>query len=102
MDKFVETELSKLGMTGPFDSAPWDNVMISPMMTSHKKTSYRRPVFDASFGMFSLNRKSLEKSYHDMDYEFHFPKIDHLADIIATLGPYCYLWKQDLSMFYFS
>ena len=100
VDKFVETELSKLGMTGPFDSSPWDNVMISPMMTSHKKPSSRRPVFDASFGMFSLNKNTPEKSYHDMEYEFHFPKIDNLADIISTLGPNCYLWKRDLSRFY--
>ena len=40
VDKFVETELSKLGMTGPFDSSPWENVMISPMMTSHKKKQF--------------------------------------------------------------
>ena len=100
VDKFVETELAKLGVTGPFESSPWDNVMISPMMTSHKKPSSRRPVFDASFGLFSLNKNTPEKAYHDTEYEFHFPKIDNLADIIATLGPGCYLWKRDLSRFF--
>ena len=100
VDKFVKTELSKLGMTGPFDSSPWDNVMISPMMTSPKKTSSHRLVFEASFGLFSLNKNTPEKAYHDMVYEFNFPKIDHLADIIATIGPKCYLWKRDLSRFF--
>ena len=100
VDKFVETELSKLGMTGPFDSSPWENVMVSPMMTSHKKPNSRRPVFDASFGLFSLNKNTPEKSYHDMEYEFTFPKIDHLADAIAALGPKCFLWKRDLSRFF--
>ena len=100
LDKFVESELSTLGLTGPFSSSPWDSVMISPMMTSHKKPSSRRPVFDASFGLYSLNKNTPERSYHDSEYEFHFPKIDHLADIIAKLGPGCYLWKRDLSRFF--
>ena len=100
VDKFVETELHKLGLTGPFDTAPWDNLMLSPMMTSHKKPASRRPVFDASFGMFSLNKNTPEKAYHETEYEFHFPSIDNLADIIAALGPGCYLFKRDLSRFF--
>ena len=100
VDKFVETELNKLGITGPFDSAPWDNLMISPMMTSHKKPAGRRTVFDASFGLFSLNKNTPEKAYHETEYEFHFPRIDNLADIVATLGPGCFLFKRDLSRYF--
>ena len=100
VDKFVETELDKLGVTGPFDSAPWDDFMLSPMMTSHKKPSSRRTVFDASFGLYSLNNNTPQKSYHETEYEFHFPRIDDLADIIAKLGPGCYLFKRDLSRFF--
>ena len=100
LDKFVETELSELGMTGPFAASPWENVMISPMMTSHKKPNSRRPVFDASFGLYSLNKNTPEKCYHDTEYEFHFPKIDNFADIIASLGAGCYLWKLDLSRYF--
>ena len=29
LDKFVDTELDKLGLTGPFENAPWDNFMVS-------------------------------------------------------------------------
>ena len=36
----------------------------------------------------------------DSEYEFHFPRIDDLADRIAELGPGCYLWKRDLSRYY--
>jgi hypothetical protein len=100
VDKFVESELDKLGVTGPFDSAPWDDIMLSPMMTSHKKPSSRRTVFDASFGLYSLNNNTPQKSYHETEYEFHFPRIDDLADIIAALGPGCYLFKRDLSRFF--
>ena len=100
VDKFVESEIGKVGLSGPFERSPWDNIMLSPLMTSHKKPSSRRPVFDASFGMFSLNKNTPEKAYHETEYEFHFPKIDNLADIIASLGPGCYLFKRDLSRFF--
>ena len=100
VDKFIEVELEKLGMTGPFDASPWDFVMVSPMMTAHKKPDSRRPVFDASFGLYSLNKNTPQNSYHDLEYEFSFPKVDNLADRIATLGKNCYLWKRDLSRFY--
>ena len=65
IDKFVESELVKLGLTGPFESSPFESLMISPMMTSHKKPDSRRRVFNASFGLYSLNKNMPEKSYHD-------------------------------------
>ena len=100
LDKFVETELAKLGMTGPFDLSPRDKVMLSPMMTLHKKPSALRPVFDASFGLYSLNKNTPERTYHESEYEFSFPRIDDLADRIAELGPKCFLWKRDLSRYF--
>ena len=88
VDKFVESELAKLGVTGPFETSPWENVMLSPMMTAHKKPSSRRTVFDASFGLFSLNKYIPEKSYHETEYEFSFPKIDHFADSLGLAASY--------------
>ena len=100
MDNFIESELGKLGVTGPFESSPWESIMLSPLMTSHKKPDSRRTVFDASFGLYSLNKNTPEKCYNDSEYEFTFPTIDNFADIIAQLGPGCYLWKRDLSRFF--
>ena len=100
IDKFVNTELDKTGLTGPFETAPWENLMLSPLMTSHKKPSSRRAVFDASFGLYSLNKNTPQKAYHEVEYEFSFPKIDDLADIIAKLGQGCYLFKRDLSRYF--
>ena len=68
--------------------------------SSNSNSNSRRTVFDASFGLYSLNKNTPEESYHDSEYEFTFPKIDNLADIITQLGPGCYLWKRDLSRFY--
>ena len=100
LDKFVDTELGKVGLTGPFEKAPLENFMISPLMTSPKKPSARRAVFDASFGLYSLNKNTPMKAYHETEYEFTFPKIDDLADIIARLGKGCYLFKRDLSRYF--
>ena len=87
-------------MIGPFDSSPWEDAMVSPMMSSAKKPRGRRPVFDASFGLYSLNKNTPQHSYHKSEYEFIFPKIDDLADKIAELGPKCFLWKRDLSRYF--
>ena len=100
VDKFVSSELEKTGLTGPFDKAPLNDIMLSPIMTAPKKPNSRRTVFDASFGLYSLNKNTPEKTYHETEYEFTFPKIDNLADIIAELGPGCFLWKRDLSRFF--
>ena len=48
----------------------------------------------------SLNKNTPLKAYHDTEYEFTFPKIDQFADIIAKLGPGCFMWKRDLSRFF--
>ena len=65
VDNFIESELGKLGVTGPFESSPWESIMLSPLMTSHKKPDSRRTVFDASFGLYSLNKNTPEKCYND-------------------------------------
>ena len=41
IDKFVRNELEKGGMTGPFCTSPFQQIMISPLMTSPKKPNSR-------------------------------------------------------------
>ena len=53
IDKFIENEISKVGLTGPLLCSPFSEVMVSPLMTAIKKPNSRRAVFDASFGNFS-------------------------------------------------
>ena len=91
VDRFIHTELEKGGITGPFSSAPFDQIMTSPLMTSIKKPNSRRAVFDASFGDFSLNLNTPEKCYLNEEYEFSFPKLDDFAAIILSLGKNCFM-----------
>ena len=86
VDKFVRTELEKGGLTGPFTTCPFQNIMISPLMTSHKKPQSRRTVFDASFSDFSLNFNTPEKLYLGDEYDFTFPKLDNFSELILKYG----------------
>ena len=100
IDKFIETEVAQVGLTGPFKDDPFSGIMLSPLMTAPKKPCSRRPVFDASYGIHSLNKNTPEREYHETQYEFSYPRIDDLADLIAVLGKGCYLFKRDLSRYF--
>ena len=100
IDEFVEKELESLGLTGPFEVEPFQSIMLSPLMTATKKPNSRRAVFDASFGFFSLNKNTPEGAYHETQYEFSFPRVDDLAEMIANLGRGCFLFKRDLSRYF--
>ena len=100
VDKFIRNELQKGGMTGPFSTSPFKNIMISPLMTSPKKPNSRRTVFDASFSDFSLNFNTPDKLYLEEEYSFCFPKLDDFSQLILKYGSGCFLWKRDLERFF--
>ena len=50
-DKFIIKELVSCGLTGPFHTSPFEEVMTSFHMTAVKKPDSRREVFDASLYM---------------------------------------------------
>ena len=100
IDSFLHKEVSKHGVAGPLPQPPFNPTMISPMMTSPKNPSSRRPVFDASWGDWSLNENTPVKSYMGGDYDFKFPTVLDLADLIVKKGPGCLLWKRDLSRWF--
>ena len=76
VDKFVSTETSVGGLTGPFKLAPWWNMMISPIMTAPKKPMSRRTVYDATFGEKSLNNATPSDVYMGKPTHYTFPKIE--------------------------
>ena len=87
-------------MCGPFSTSPFNNIMISPLMTSPKKPNSRRTVFDASFSEYSLNVDTPDKLYLGEEYEFSFPKLDDFSNLILKYGSGCFMWKRDLSRFF--
>ena len=99
IDKFCIKEISKAGLAGPFGNVPFSSYQLSPMMTSFKKPSARRPVFDASFGI-SLNKITPQDFYLEFRAEYDFPKLDDLEAMILEVGRGALLWKRDLSRYF--
>ena len=99
IDKFCVKEIARAGLTGPFGNAPFSSYQISPLMTSFKKPSSRRPVFDASFGC-SLNKITPQDYYLSYRAEYDFPKLDDLESMILEVGKGALLWKRDLARYF--
>ena len=100
LDAFFTKEVELRGIAGPLADPPFLSTMVSPLMTAVKKPCSRRPVFDASYGDFSINNNTPEKEYLGEMYSFTFPTVLDLAKLIVKLGPGCLLWKRDLSRWF--
>ena len=99
MDKFCLKEISKAGISGPYGAVPFSQYQLSPLMTSHKKPSSRRAVFDASFGL-SLNKITPPDYYLHYRAEYDFPNLDNLETLILKAGKSALMWKRDLSRYF--
>ena len=100
VDKFICSEVTEGGMSGPFAQAPWWNIIVSPLMTAHKKVRTRRTVFDATFGEKSLNNSTPSDLYMGLPCKYTFPKIQDYKEMILACGTGAYMWKRDLSRFF--
>ena len=100
MDKFIVTEITRGGLTGPFNLPPWEDMMLSPLMTAPKKPDTRRPVFDATFGDSSLNNATPGDCYLGTPAVYTYPEIDDFRKIVLSCGPGAQMWKRDLHRFY--
>ena len=74
--------------------------MISPIMTAPKNPSSRRPLFDASFGDYSLNENTPQKYYLGGPYTFKFPTVLNFAELVTQQGRGCLMYKRDLSRWF--
>ena len=103
ISQFIETELAKGGIAGPFTRNPLiSDLTISPLMTVPKRgTSKRRVVHDLSFppGR-SVNSGIDNDLFLGQSYTLRLPGVDRLIDIIRLKGPGCLLFKLDLSRAY--
>ena len=100
IDSFLAKGVQYGECTGPWLDAPFQPLMVSPLMTADKSPNSRRCVFDASYGDYSLNQNTPEKEYLGGDYQFTFPSVLDLADLVVKLGNGCLLYKRDLSRWF--
>ena len=99
VDKFVQKELSKGALLGPFDKPPFSPwTQVSPLMTAEKKDSLRRRVIiDLSFpNGLSVNDGVARNFFQGYQTSYSLPTVHDLAKRIIELGPGTLLWKTDL------
>ena len=100
LDEFLSTGLERCELAGPFRVPPFPEVHVSPLMTAEKKPDSRRAVFDASFGVTSLNSCTPQDTYLSQPFSYDFPKIEDFKKIVIKCGAGSYCWKRDLSRYY--
>ena len=82
VDKFICTEVTEGGLTGPFRKAPWWNSIVSPMMTAHKKVS----IF-LNIEQLLLHIPSHVPQHHEASVHILPLLLLHHKLVINTLGP---------------
>ena len=100
VDEFFSKGLSRKEICGPFRTPPFEWVHTSPLMTAQKKPDSRRAVFDATYGLYSLNNNTPKEHFLEMPCIYDYPTIDAFKDIVLDEGQGCFMWKRDLSRFY--
>ena len=100
VDKFITKEVHECGVSGPYSLSPWRDIVISPLMTAHKKPRGRRTVFDATYGDLSVNNATPGDSYLGQPTAYTYPKVEDYRCLVLKAGRGCFMWKRDLSRFF--
>ena len=100
IDNYIQKELDKNAIIGPFDASPLEGVTVfSPLSTAEKSDSdERRVIMDLSFPKgASINDHIPKTEYLGAHVRLRYPSIDDLCEIIKVKGRSCALMKRDLS-----
>ena len=100
LDKFFASGLIKGGVSGPCGSSPFQNPMVSPLMSAPKKPSDRRAVYDASYSQYSLNNSTPSDNYLGERCLYTYPKLEDFQKLILKCGTGCLLFKRDLARYF--
>ena len=99
VDKFIQKELSKNALLGPFHASPFAAwTQISPLMTRDKPDgSGKRVIIDLSFPTGASVNDGILKT---TEPQYTLPTPLDLADLMVREGRGCLMWKSDLSRAY--
>ena len=102
IDAYIDTELGKYALLGPFLAPPVVPLHLSPVMTRPKKDSeLRRIVVDLSWphGL-AVNDGIPTDQYLGRPFHLTLPTVDYMTSRVRELGSGCFLYKMDLSRGY--
>ena len=104
VNKYVETELSKGAMMGPFGNPPFEWLHLSPLMTRPKSSSdevNRRVIVDLSFPQeANVNMAIPTNTFYGVRYPHRLPTVDDLTAIVRADHFKGYMYAVDISRAY--
>ena len=103
LDIYLEAELARHSIAGPFISPPFSGrLAISPLNSVPKKDSAeRRIILDLSWPLNTSVNIGIDKSLHEgVEFALQYPTVDHIASLIARKGSGCLIYKCDLRKAY--
>ena len=87
---YLDTELSRHSVAGPFSSPPFSGrLAVSPLNSVPKKDSNeRRIILDLSWPLNMSVNAGIDKSLHEgVEFSLTYPTVDHITSLIARKGP---------------
>lgn len=103
LDIYLDTELARHSVAGPFSFHPFRGGMaVSPFNSVPKKDSAERQIIlDLSWPFNTSVNTGIDKSLHEgMEFDLTYPTVDHIASLIARKGTGCVIYKCDVPKAY--
>ena len=102
IDHYIEVEMEKKALAGPFLSPPVRGFHVSPLMTRPKRDSrFRRVIMDLSWPSGAAVNDGIDTAtYIDGPAKITLPTADYMAQRIEELGPGAHMYKTDLARGY--
>ena len=101
IQSYLDTEIKQNAMAGPYEEAPFTQLHVSPLMTRPKPDGTRRVIVDLLWPHCQGANSCIPDACFDgMDFELHYPSVDHIVEQIQELGIQALLYKVDLKRVY--
>ena len=83
-------------MLGPFSEHPFDDFLISPMMSRPKTATKRRVIIDLSWNEPHSLNANVTSSYDGTEYMLRYPSLDLIQQKVLEQGTSACLFKIDI------
>ena len=101
VDKYLNTEIGHKAIVGPFQTAPFNKLHVSPMMTRAKPDGSRRIIVDLSWPKGSgVNSRIADNEFDSQPCTLKYPTIDNIVQAIVDTGEDALIFKVDLQRAY--
>ena len=94
---YMDTEVSKGAMLGPFDHKPFTDLHMSPMLSRPKTADSRRIIVDLSWKENKSLNANVFSAYDGVNYILRYPSLDIIQRRILHLGHSAMIYKIDIS-----